>query len=245
MMRAALGAALAAAIATAALRTRALTLGGAAAAFVVGTTVFAVGGWPGATVLLSFFVPSTLLSRLSAGSRPRSAWQVLANGGVPAACAALAPRLGAAWGAGFAGAVAAASADTWGTEVGMRFGGRARSILSLRPVEAGRSGGVTLWGSAATVAGALCVAQASQRAGVAPWRAVAAGGVVGALCDSILGASIQELRWCASCARECEAQLHDCGAHTALRRGLPGFNNDAVNFAATLCGAAVASLIVS
>lgn len=250
MTRVAIGIALAAAVAAIAYRARALSAGGALAAFAVGAIVFGAGGWPGAAVLFAFFVPSTLLSQLGRSRKraigahaPRNEWQVLANGAVAAACALAALRGGAPFAAAFAGAFAAASADTWGTEIGMLSHGAPVSILRLRPVARGLSGGVTPLGIAASVAGAFCVAGIAAPLGLAPLWSVAAGGVAGALLDSVLGATVQALRWCANCGCECETRLHSCGAATSLRRGAGWIENDAVNFAATLCGAAVAGLL--
>jgi uncharacterized membrane protein len=67
-----------------------------------------------------------------------------------------------------------------------------------------------------------------------------AGAVAGALADSLLGASLQGLRWCPNCERACESEPHVCGANTTALRGLSWFGNDAVNLSATLVGAAVA-----
>jgi len=244
MMQPLLGGALAALVALIALRARALSTGGAIAAFAVGTIVFGAAGWRGAAVLLAFFIPSALLSRRGAAGAARSAWQVLANGGVAACCALLATRFGAPPAAAFAGAFAAASADTWGTEIGTRAGQTPVSILTFRRVAIGRSGGITLLGSLATVGGALCVALVAAALGVAPLLGAAAGGIAGALLDSLLGASLQALRYCPACARECETLRHECGTATQLRRGVNWIENDAVNFAATLCGAVVAAAIV-
>jgi uncharacterized protein (TIGR00297 family) len=244
MMQAALGAVLAAAIALIAHRARSLSASGAVAAFAVGTIVFAAAGWRGAAVLFAFFVPSALLSRRGSDGAPRSGWQVLANGAVAACCALLATRYDAPFSAAFAGAFAAASADTWGTEIGTRGAQTPISIITLRPVPVGRSGGITLWGSLATLGGASCVALVAAAVGVAPLLGVAAGGVAGALLDSVLGASLQALRFCPACARECETRRHGCGGPTQLRRGVSWIENDTVNFAATLCGALVAALIV-
>jgi uncharacterized protein (TIGR00297 family) len=95
---------LAAAIAYAGYRARALTVGGAVAACLVGGTIFAFGGLAWAVVLVFFFVSSSALSFLkSADERKqraaqtfekggrRDAAQVLANGGVAACLAALLP----------------------------------------------------------------------------------------------------------------------------------------------------------
>jgi len=239
-----LGVGLAALVALIAHRARTLSTSGAVAAFAVGAIVFGAAGWRGAAVLFAFFIPSALLSRRGERGAPRSGWQVLANGGVAACCALLATRFGAAASAALAGAFAAASADTWGTEIGTRAGQTPVSILSFRPVAVGRSGGITLLGSLATIGGALCVALVAAGAGVAPLLGVATGGIAGAFLDSLLGASLQGLRYCPACDRECETLRHECGGATQLRRGLSWMENDAVNFAATLCGAIVAALAV-
>jgi uncharacterized protein (TIGR00297 family) len=245
VIQAVLGGVLAAVVALFAYRARALTLPGAVAAFAVGTIVFGSGGWRAAAVLFAFFIPSTLISRLG-GKRgpPRSAWQVLANGGVAAICVLASTRSGVL-AAAFAGAFAAASADTWGTEIGALSRTPPVSILTLRSVQAGRSGGVTALGSAATICGALCVALVASVVGLAPLWSVAAGGIAGALLDSVLGASLQALRWCTQCSCECETRMHQCGSPTILRRGAGWLENDGVNFAATLGGALVAALAAS
>jgi uncharacterized protein (TIGR00297 family) len=249
------GVAFAALVAGLAYRTRALSASGAAAAFAVGAIVFGSGGWRAAAVLFAFFIPSTVLTQVGRtrkraiaqahGEASRNGWQVLANGGVAALCALLSARGNVAFAAAFAGAFAAASADTWGTEIGTLSRTGPVSILTLRPLPAGRSGGVTPLGLIATVGGTLCVAATATLVGIAPLWQVAAGGLIGAVFDSILGASVQALRWCEVCACECETHHHDCGATTVLRRGVKWIENDAVNFAATLCGALVAALTTS
>jgi uncharacterized protein (TIGR00297 family) len=189
----------------------------------------------------------------------RDALQVLANGGVAAACAVVwQQHLSLHWAAAFAGAFAAATADTWGTEVGTLARRPPRSIVTFRPIATGLSGGVTLPGTLAEIAGALWLglwgvggimlaylhALAPERldlSGLAPLvLAVPVGGIAGALLDSLLGATVQELRSCPSCERACEGDVHACGTATRRIRGIPGVTNDAVNLAATLAGAAVA-----
>jgi uncharacterized protein (TIGR00297 family) len=246
-----LGAAAAAIIAFIALRVGALDAGGALAAFVVGTATFGALGEPGAAVLLGFFVSSVALSRVGAARKtarlvdigktgPRDAAQVLANGGVAAVCAALAFFVDARYGIAFAGAFAAATADTWATEIGTLGAARPRSILTGKPVATGLSGGVTFAGTAAEIAGALFIAAIATLLAPHAFLAVAAGGVAGALLDSVLGASLQSLRWCPQCKRACETDPHACGANATRLRGFSWVGNDAVNGCATLCGAAVA-----
>jgi uncharacterized protein (TIGR00297 family) len=246
-----LGAACAAVVAFAALRAGALDLSGALAAFVVGTATFGGLGGAGAAVLLAFFVSSVALSRYGKATKaarlvdigktgPRDGAQVLANGGIAAACALLALFVEPRYGVAFAGAFAAATADTWATEIGTLYGGRPRSILTGRPVAAGLSGGITFAGTAAEVAGALFIGAVSLVIDRHALWPVVAGGIAGALLDSVLGGSVQALRWCPQCKRACETDPHACGANTAPVRGLGWFGNDAVNGCATLCGAAVA-----
>ena len=129
------------AVAIAAWKARTLTRDGAIAAALVGGIVFARGGLEAAILLLLFFVSSSLLSRLNhrAVRSERSSRQVLANGSVAAvACASFGYLPGAQL--AFLGALAAATADTWATELGMRFGGVPRSLISRRPRSVGVRG---------------------------------------------------------------------------------------------------------
>lgn len=245
-----LGALCAAAVALVAWRARTLSAGGALVAFAVGTAAVGGLGLGGAAVLLTFFVSSVALSRVGRARKrridtvekagARDGLQVLANGGVAAACALAALGGDLRFAAAFAGAFAAANADTWGTEIGTLAAKVPRSILGFAPVETGISGGVTLPGTIAEIAGAAVVAAVATWVAAIPFVAVVVAGVVGALVDSLLGASVQSLRWCAQCARHCETDPHACGANTTLVRGAAWCTNDTVNFAATIAGAAVA-----
>ena len=159
-------------------------------------------------MLLAFFVLSTLLSHRGTARNER---QVIANGGI-AALAALAGNW--LW---FAGAIAAANADTWATEIGSHSRTPPRLITSWARVSAGTDGGMTLLGTAGGVAGAGFIAGVSYVLGQRGLLVIATGGIVGMLLDSLLGATVQgKVRW---------------------------MDNDAVNLAATLAGAACAGLI--
>ena len=72
--------------------------------------------------------------------------------------------------------------------------------------------------------------------------AIAGGGFTGALVDSVLGASVQEVRFCDSCRVETEERLHRCGAQTRVIRGAEWCGNDMVNVIATAAGATTAIL---
>jgi uncharacterized membrane protein len=75
--------------------------------------------------------------------------------------------------------------------------------------------------------------------------AFALAGVAGSTLDSVLGATLQELRFCDACRRTCETDPHACGQATRLVRGVRGASNDLVNLLATAAGALVAMLIAS
>ncbi len=252
-----IGAAAAATIAFVAYRTRSLDRGGALAAFVVGTVTYGALGPPGAAILLAFFITSVSLSRVGRARKrvalvdvgktgARDAAQVLANGGVAALCALLAHVLAPRYALAFAGAFAAATADTWGTEIGTLARRAPRSILTFKPIATGLSGGITLPGTLAEIAGAATIALVARASGAFDLRAAIAigiAGIVGALADSALGASVQALRWCPQCLRATEREPHGCGANTTPLRGLSWFGNDAVNTAATLAGASIAFVL--
>lgn len=252
-LRAALGFVLAAAIAAAARRARALSASGAVAAALLGTAAVAAG-WDWGALLVAFFVASSLLSHLrredkaaaagiAAKGNERDAAQVLANGALFALAAlgyAYAP--GAGWQAIGGGALAAATADTWSTEIGMLAPHPPRSVITLRPVSAGTSGGVTLLGLLAGVLGASFIQVVAVlvrwpfRAAVA----ILAGGVAGTVADSLCGALVQERRWCDACGVATERRVHRCGQPTRIVGGIPRLDNDAVNALATLTGALTA-----
>ncbi len=250
------GGLVAAAIAIGAHRAHTLTTDGALAAFAVGTLTFGSGGWPATVLLLAFFVPSVGLSRLGktrkrllgdiAKGGPRDARQVLANGGASTVAIVLA-RIDTAhveiWLAAFAAGYAAATADTWSTEIGTLAKGAPRSILTFRPIATGLSGGVTVQGTAAALAGALWIGSAALvMSYTAPIAAlVVVLGFAGAILDSVLGAAAQALRFCPHCRRACENDPHVCGTATVPLRGYAWLDNDGVNLAATCIPAALAA----
>ncbi len=258
IVRALLGLALAGAIALVARAGRSLTTSGAIAATIVGTAAVAAG-WSWGVLLICYFVSSTALSRsgraikerrtasIVAKGGERDAVQVFANGAVfTGAAIAMLIRPDARWLALGAGSLAAAAADTWATEIGTRYGGEPRSILSGRTVPAGTSGGITVIGSMAALAGAVFVAILAWLMGSTPViaRYVAVGGVAGAVIDSIIGATVQARRWCDTCERETERPIHDCGSLTRPLRGLTWLDNDVVNFLSNAGGGALAALLL-
>jgi uncharacterized protein (TIGR00297 family) len=255
ILRVLLGTAAAVIAATVAWRTGALSRSGAAAAVGTGAAAVMAGlGW--GLLLVGFFVAGTALSHLGARTKSartagtvdksgaRDARQVLANGGVFAIAAPLATALDAPLAAACAlGALAAALADTAATEIGTWIGGRPRSVVTGTPVAPGMSGGITVAGSTAGIIGAAAFAAAATA--LLPPPAIAAvwmGGVVGLFTDSLLGATVQERRWCPSCATITEQRRHVCGDRSQVVGGIAGMDNDVVNAATTLLAGITAAL---
>lgn len=232
-----------------------LTPGGAIAAALVGTLTMGGGGIGPAILLLVFFFSSSAFSRIG-GERKlaaqsffskrarRDAGQVLANGAVAAGLSvAFGLGGGLVWFAGLSGALAAVTADTWATELGVLASGRPRLITTGEPVEAGTSGGISVLGTGSAVAGALFIALTGGALSLS-WRvspAALLGGIAGALVDSLLGATVQAGYECPACNKPTEQHpLHTCGTETIHRRGWVWLGNDAVNFVASAAGAMIA-----
>ncbi len=259
LIRAIGGAAVAALIALMARRAHSLSASGAMCAIMVGT-ICAAAGWSWAFLLIAFFLSSTALSRLGAGEKARrtdgvvskggerDAMQVLANGGLFTATA----FIWIIWPSAIllplaAGSLAAATADTWSTEIGTLSPGAPRMITTWRRVPAGTSGAVTALGSLATVFGAIAFGAAIFGAGWGRDVAIAGaiGGVAGAVADTAFGALIQSRRWCATCESSTEQRIHRCGSETVVRGGVAWLDNDAVNFLCGVVGAAVALWVIA
>jgi uncharacterized protein (TIGR00297 family) len=256
--RAVAGLVLAVLISGAGWRMGALSARGAMASVAVGTATIAGASWLGGLLLGAFFVSSSALSKRNtsateaAKGSTRDVRQVLANGGIAALAALASPWTG--MGAAVvlvAGPLAAATADTWATEIGSRSGRVPRLILSRRTVPVGVSGGITTPGTLGSLGGAasiglvaafgMAVVSGTSEAIVA-FAVVSAAGVVGSLADSVLGEVAQRRRWCPTCDQWTEALVHRCGSDTAHRGGLAWVDNDVVNLACTTTGLLVAAL---
>ena len=260
--RALAGLVVAGTVALAARRAHALSAGGATAAVLVGVAAVAAG-WAWGALLVAYFVASIVLSRVRGAEKAartgdvvakggaRDAFQVVANGGLFAVAALAGASLPDEWGAARTltaaalGALAASAADTWATEIGSMATRPPRSILTGRPVAPGTSGGVNLLGISAMFAGAAIVAYGGRALTLdVPVAAVVVGGFLGAIADSIVGATLQDRRWCDTCQKSTERLVHGCGTATRHAGGITLVDNDLVNLNATFAGAVIAGLFV-
>jgi uncharacterized protein (TIGR00297 family) len=250
-------------------RAHSLNRSGAFAAAGMGTIIFGVGGWQWAILLLTFFITSSALSRAFKNRKQdlsekfskgheRDAGQVFGNGGVATAFVlvhALYPESILGW-VGFAASLAAVNADTWATELGVLNPTPPRMITKLRTVvEKGTSGGVSPFGTVASLLGSALIAilaaflNPTATLIIDYWlliSLIAFSGLSGSLFDSFLGATVQAMYFCPSDQKETEKHpLHTCGTQTIHTRGWRWLNNDLVNLACAMFGSLIALFFTS
>ena len=147
--------------------------------------------------------------------------------------------------------LAAMTADTWATEIGITSNNKVRSIINIKKeLPAGTSGGISLFGTLAAGIGAIFIALCSSigilisftltalplnigllmLAGIL----IAVGGFFGMLIDSLLGATVQAIYYCPTCNKETESAIHTTCNNTKTKyiRGISWLHNDAVNLIA-------------
>ena len=204
-----------AALIAAASRVPVLTRAGWVHAAALGTLLWGCLGPAGWLAVVLYLLLGSLVTRLglrakqeqglaeARGGRrgPENVWGSAATGAllallVPLLPAPLAPVLLV----GFAASFAAKLADTFGSEIGKRWGRRTVLITSLQPVPPGTEGAISLEGTAASAAGALLMALICAALGLigapGPLLVVALVGLAGTLIESVIGAALQRrLGW--------------------------------------------------
>ena len=259
---------------TGAYRSHVLDRLGAIGGGLLAVTLLVLGGWAWAVPAAAFFVLSSALSKLDRSSaadataptvaprtpddeRGRTLRQVLANGGAAWLCliaAFLVPDLEAGDGgmllyAAYVGAFATATADTWATEIGTRMPGPPVHIATLQRVPAGTSGAISLAGTLAGAAGALCITALAAAASpglsnplvpnpAAAIPALAAAGFIGMMMDTVLGATVQ-VRYRDPRTGRLVEEPPDPSSPPV--RGWRAIDNDGVNALATTVGSFLAA----
>ncbi len=248
------GTALSGLVSILAYRFKLLTLDGALSAFLLGSIIFGTGGVSFATPLLFFFFSSSLLSKYKQGKKAeyktifektgaRDKNQVLANGsiaGVFSFIYFLIPTSSIY--SAYLSSLAAVTADTWGTEVGILSPSAPLSLKNFKQVYPGVSGGMSFLGTLSSFCGSFFLASSGFIPGVSPFPLrlntfliIILAGFSGALIDSLLGAFLQAQYLCPICNKPTERKTH-CNFDSKRVSGISWLNNDWVNFLSSISG---------
>lgn len=140
-----------------------LVKSGLIAAIFIGTFIYVFGGLTLWVVLISFFISSSLLTKLhekkeDSPDKGRNYLQVISNGLVPAIFSILYYYLNSEiFLIAAAASIATSNSDTWASEIGILSKGKTRNVINFKVVEKGISGGVTRLGTIASLIGALFI----------------------------------------------------------------------------------------
>lgn len=189
-----------------------LTPAGWCHAGVLGTVLWGSLGWRGWLSVVAYLVLGSLVTKLgfarkrdlglaeARGGRrgPENVWGSAFTGLVLAMLYAAGVGSERLLLIGFAASFAAKLADTFGSEIGKRWGRTTLLITSLRPVPAGTEGAVSVEGTLASAAGSLLMALIMGWLGLLTSASavvlVSVVGLVSTLLESLLGATGQG-RW--------------------------------------------------
>ena len=191
-----------------------LTRAGWVHAGILGTVLWGCLGWTGWVAVVVYLALGSAVTKLGfeqkqerglaearGGQRsPANVWGSAATGAGLALLigAGLEPKLWLTL--GFAASFAAKLADTFGSEIGKRWGSTPRLITTLRRVEPGTEGAISLEGTLASAAGSLVMSLVMWVLVLVPsgrlMLLVAVVGFVATLAESVLGAIAQQrLSW--------------------------------------------------
>ena len=191
-----------------------LTRAGWVHAGILGTVLWGCLGWTGWVAVVVYLALGSAVTKLGfeqkqerglaearGGQRsPANVWGSAATGAGLALLigAGLEPKLWLTL--GFAASFAAKLADTFGSEIGKRWGSTPRLITTLRRVEPGTEGAISLEGTLASAAGSLVMSLVMWALVLVPsgrlMLLVAVVGFVATLAESVLGAIAQQrLSW--------------------------------------------------
>lgn len=214
-----------------------LNLRGAIAASLLGLSTYLISGFYWLLPLVLFLVSSSMIGKFlppqvksdEKAGKARDEWQVWSNGGVW-----LITLILAAWthmaddkrNMLLLMLMAAATADTWSSQIGTWHQGRTWDILRFRSCPPGLSGGMSAMGSFGGLLGSACVAALGfflfPHFSLEAFFLCFIAGMLGMFTDSLLGSALQRKY------RGLNGELSDTGVE--LMAGLTWINNDVVNF---------------
>ena len=187
-----------------------LTRAGWVHAAALGTMLWGCLGWRGWLAVVLYLAAGSLVTRIGFRDKQRRGLAEARGGqrgpanvwGSAATGAAVALLIGAGLQpepvllAGFCASLAAKLADTFGSEIGKRWGGQPRLITTLQPVPAGTEGAISLEGTLASAAGSVLMTLVLLGLQLLPNLTIAGVvmliGLVATLAESLLGALAQD-----------------------------------------------------
>ncbi|QCJ43469.1 DUF92 domain-containing protein [Bacillus sp. S3] len=234
-----------------------LTASGAFTAILVGLAVYIGFGINGIVVICTFFVTSSFWSKYKssvkkpmeeklANGSARNWRQVMANGGGAGFFSImyfLQPDQ--IWLIGFIVCLASANSDTWASEIGSLSRKKPIYIRTMKRVDKGTSGAISLLGSAAALSGSLLISVISFLLfdlNIILTFLVFLFGFIGNVIDTLIGAFYQQVYVCQRCRMETEKKKH-CLLPTTRIKGFTLVDNDMVNFLSGFLAAMLAILL--
>lgn len=218
-------------------RTSLLTKKGWLHAGALGTILWGTLGWQGWLAVVIYLLLGTCVTKLGFAEKqlrgiaegrggmrgPENIWGSAATGALLAVLIQFEIYSKEILLIGFAASFSAKLADTFGSEIGKRWGSKTFLITSLQPVNAGTDGGVSIEGTLASVFGSLLMTLAMLKLSIishgSVFCIVALSGFLATLLESFIGAFFQNK--------------------------IPGLTNEVVNFLQTLLSAIIAILLAS
>jgi len=185
-----------------------LTTAGICHAWVLGIIVWGCLGWQGYIVILSYLIIGSGVTRIGKdikevkgiaekrdGARgPENLWGSAATGAVCAIGQAIAPN--PLWLLAYVASLSTKLADTTASEIGKAYGKSTFLITTLKPVDAGTEGAVSLEGTIAGIIGSLLMAMIGLAVGLltSPWDLLwcAIAAFIATNIESLIGATLQE-----------------------------------------------------
>ncbi|MDA0987129.1 MAG: DUF92 domain-containing protein [Bacteroidetes bacterium] len=228
-----------------------LSKNGAVATYLMAFTIFSVGGWKTTTPILIFFILSSILSKIgknkkgsansiSEKSEIRDLEQVISNGGVATLVIIyiyFTKNIETNY-LFYLSTLAAVTADTWGTEIGLFSKKKPRLITNFKTSETGTSGAISTLGIIGGIFGAAIIALTGSYFHIISlnqFYGIILAGIFGSLVDSYFGATIQAEYKCNICEKITERKYH-CQNQTKLIRGFAFINNDFINIICAISG---------
>jgi len=186
-----------------------MTKGGWISAGILGTILWGCLSWQGWMSVVFYLLFGSLVTKIGykfkeeqgiaekrGGRRgPENVWGSAATGLVLAMMTKFNPANEVLFKLGFAASFSAKLADTFGSEIGKRFGKETFLITSLKKVERGTEGGISIEGTLASILGSIFMAFIMLRLSIISTKyhfiVVVVSGFLATLSESIIGAKFQ------------------------------------------------------